>query len=75
MANLQFNWIVWAQILHFQKLQRGISEYKGVLHCEGYDYEELPDEFIEAPLSEPFFTRRMKIPSGTEFHVVWQTGC
>ena len=21
-----------------------ISEYKGVLHCEGYDYEELPDE-------------------------------
>ena len=21
-----------------------IFEYKGVLHCEGYDYEELPDE-------------------------------
>ena len=37
-----------------------ISEYKGVLHCEGYDYEEFPDEIMEAPLSEPFFTRRMK---------------
>ena len=31
-----------------------IFEYKGVLHCEGYDYEELPDEVMEAPLSEPF---------------------
>ena len=37
-----------------------ISEYKGVLHGEGYDYEEFPDESIEAPLSEPFFTRRTK---------------
>ena len=40
-----------------------ISEYKGVLHCEGYDYEEFPDEIMEAPLSEPFFTKRMKILS------------
>ena len=38
-----------------------ISEYKGVLHCEVYDYEEFPDEIMEAPLSEPFFTRRMKM--------------
>ena len=38
-----------------------ISEYKGVLHCEGYDYEEFPDEIMEAPLSEPLFTRRMKM--------------
>ena len=37
-----------------------ISEEKGVSHCEGYDYEEFPDEIMEAPLSEPFFTRRMK---------------
>ena len=37
------------------------SEYKGVLQCEGYDYEELPDEIMEAPLSELFFTRRMKM--------------
>ena len=39
------------------------SEYKGVLNCEGYDYEEFPDEIKEAPLSEPFFTRRMKMLS------------
>ena len=40
-----------------------ISEYKGILHCEGYDYEEFPDEIMEAPLSEPFFTKRMKMHS------------
>ena len=40
-----------------------ICEYKGVLHCEGYDYEEFPDEIMEAPLSVPFFTRRMKMLS------------
>ena len=40
-----------------------ISEYKEVLHCEGYDYEEFPDESMEAPLSEPFSTRRMKMLS------------
>ena len=40
-----------------------ISEYKGVLHCEGYDYEEFPDEIMDAPLPEPFFTRRMKMLS------------
>ena len=40
-----------------------ISEYKGVLHCEGYDCEEFPDEIMEAPLSEPFFTRRKKMLS------------
>ena len=31
-----------------------ISEYKGVLHCEVYVYEELPDEFMGAPLPELF---------------------
>ena len=40
-----------------------ISEYKVVLHCEGYDYEEFPDEIMEAPLTEPFFTRSMKMLS------------
>ena len=40
-----------------------ISENKGVLHCEGYDYEEFLDEIMEAPLSEPFFTSRMKMLS------------
>ena len=40
-----------------------ISEDTGVLHCEGYDYEEFPAEIMEAPLSVPFFTRRMKMLS------------
>ena len=40
-----------------------ISEYKGVLHCEGYDYEKFHDEIMEALLSEPFFTSRMKMLS------------
>ena len=44
-------------------LKGAISEYKGVLHCKGYDYEEFPDEIMEAPLAEPFFTRRMKMLS------------
>ena len=43
-----------------------IFEYKGVLHCEVYDYEEFPDEILEAPLSEPFVTRRMKMLSRPE---------
>ena len=40
-----------------------ISEYKGVFHCKGYDYDELLDENMEVPLSEPFLTRRMKMLS------------
>ena len=36
-----------------------ISEYMGVLHCEGYDSEQDPDDFN--PLPDPFFTRRMKL--------------
>ena len=40
-----------------------ISEYKGILHCDGYDYEEFPDAVMEAPLSEHVSTRRMKMLS------------
>ena len=40
-----------------------ISEYNGVLHCEGYDYGELFDEIMQAPLFEPFLKRRMKMLS------------
>ena len=40
-----------------------ISEYKRVLHCQGYDYEEIRDEIMEAPLSEFFFTRRKEMLS------------
>ena len=39
-----------------------ISEYKGVLHCEGYDYEEDPED-ISNPLPDTFFTRRVKLLS------------
>ena len=39
-----------------------ISEYKGVLHCEGYDYEQDPEETTNH-LPDPFFTRRMKLLS------------
>ena len=42
-----------------------ISEYKGVLHFEGYDYEQAPED-ITNPLPDPFFTRRMKLLSRTD---------
>ena len=32
-------------------------------HCKEYGYEEVPDEIMEAFMSEPFFTRRMKLLS------------
>ena len=51
--------------------QGAISEYKGVLDCEGYDYEELPDEIMEALLSEPFFTRRMKMLSRPDGFILY----
>ena len=39
-----------------------IIEYNGVLHCEGYDYEQAPED-IANHLPDPFFTRRMKLLS------------
>ena len=33
-----------------------MTDYKGFLHCEGYDYED-PENLLEGP----FFTRRMKM--------------
>ncbi len=36
-----------------------MSDYKGVLHCEGYDHEEDPENLVEGP----FLTRRMKLCS------------
>ena len=36
-----------------------LKDYQGVLHCEGYDYEEDPENLLEGP----FFTRRMKLYS------------
>ena len=42
-----------------------ISEYMGVLHCEGYDYEQDPED-IGNPLPDPFFTRGMKLLSRSD---------
>ena len=36
-----------------------LSDCKGVLHCEGYDYEEDPENLVDGP----FFTRRMNFYS------------
>ena len=38
-----------------------ISEYKGVLNCEGYDFEANPDDIQNSLLSDPFFSRRLKL--------------
>ena len=43
--------------------KRAILEHTGVLKCEGYDYEKFFVEFMEAPLSEPFLRRRLKMHS------------
>ena len=40
-----------------------ISEYKGVLHCEGYNYEEFLDENMDGLLCEPIFTSKLKMLS------------
>ena len=42
--------------------KEAITAYKGVLHCEGYDYEQ-DTEDISNPLLDSFFTRRMKLLS------------
>ena len=36
------------------------TEYKGVLLCEGYDYEQDPEDITNPP-PDPFFTGRMKL--------------
>ena len=45
-----------------KNFRAAISEHKGVLHCEGYDYKQDPED-IANPLHDPFFTRRMKLLS------------
>ena len=39
-----------------------ITEYKGVVQCEGYDFEQDPEDIVN-PLTDPFFTRRLKLLS------------
>ena len=45
-----------------KKFKSTLSDYKGILHCEGYDYEENPENLVEGPV----FTRRMKLCSGPD---------
>ena len=42
--------------------EAAISDYQGVLHCEGYDYEQDPEDIGNIP-PDPIFTRRMKLQS------------
>ena len=43
----------------YNNFKSTLSDYKGVLHGEGYDYEDDPKNLVEGP----FFTRRMKLYS------------
>ena len=36
------------------------------MQCEGYDYEEFPDEIMEVTLTETFFTRSTKMLSRSD---------
>ena len=47
-----------------------ITEYKGVLRCEGYDYEQDPEDIIN-PLPETFFTRRVKLVSRPDGFILY----
>ena len=51
------------------KFRGAITEYKGVLQCEGYDYKQSPAD-IANPLLDPFSTKRMKLLSRPEGFVM-----
>ena len=57
------NWFFAQNSYLSNNFKGAISDYKGNLTCEGYDYEQYPAEIMEAPLSEPIFTLRMKLLS------------
>ena len=48
-----------------------ITEIKGVLHCECYDYEQDPEDFTN-PLTNPFFTRRRKLLSRPDGFMLYE---
>ena len=45
----------------FPTTSRERSQYKGVLHCEGYDFEANPDDTQDSLQCDPFFSRRLKM--------------
>ena len=42
-------------------LRVAISEYKVILYCEGYDFEANPDDIQDSPLTDPIFSKRLKM--------------
>ena len=52
-------------------LKGAFSDYKRVLHCGGYDFEDFADEITEAVLLELFFTRRTKILSRPHGFIIY----
>ena len=48
-----------------------ISKNKGVLHCKGYKIEDCADDIMDAPLSEPFLTKRKKMPGRPDGFMLW----
>ena len=53
--------IVCAQILHLQQFQGSHLRVQETLNCESYNCEESPAEKMDAPLSEHFFKKTMKM--------------
>ena len=51
-------------------LKVAMTDYKGVLHYEGYDYEQDPQD-ISNPLHDPIFTRRMKLLSRPDGFILY----
>ena len=51
----------------FKSQIKTLSDYKLVLHCEGYDNEEDPENLVKGP----FFTRRMKLYSKPDGFVLY----
>ena len=43
----QFKWTLCTQILPFQKQKGSSFEYKGVLHCKSYGYDEPSDKIMK----------------------------
>ena len=57
------NWLYMHNSYISNSFKGAIFEYKGVLHCKDYGYEDFSEEIMEALLSEPFFSKRWKMLS------------
>ena len=64
------NWLYAHKSYISNNFKAAISEYKGVLRCEGYDFQQDPED-ISNPLPDPFFTKRIKLLSGPDGFMVY----